>query len=219
MGCDIHVRIQRLNGAGWEDVSFATYLDRQYPELSRPVDDSWPTAPPQLTARNYDTFGILANVRNGRGFAGCKTGDGWPSIAPDRGLPSGINAEDDDQWLGDHSFTWMTLAELQAFHWDGVYTTLHGVVSREQYERWDKSQGGPLEYCGDVSGPKIRIVSEDAWLVMPQDERNDGTRWHIRVSWLETARQASNDFPGTVIPWLRQFGDPEAVRLVVGFDS
>jgi hypothetical protein len=37
--------------------------------------------------RSYDTFAMLANVRNGRGFAGIKTSDGFPFIAEPRGLP------------------------------------------------------------------------------------------------------------------------------------
>lgn len=37
--------------------------------------------------RDYDTFAVLADVRNGRGFAGVETGEGWPVFANPRGLP------------------------------------------------------------------------------------------------------------------------------------
>jgi hypothetical protein len=218
MGCDIHVRIQHRNGRGWEDVPYASYLQRKYRFNDEPIPEHWPTAPQQLTARNYDTFGILANVRNGRGFAGAQTGSGWLPLAPERGLPDGIDP-DGEPWLGDHSFTWMTLVELQAYPWDVARARLCGVVSRIEYEAWDRSRGGPSEYCGGISGPKIRVVDEATWTAMPTEERDNGTDWHIRVSWVETARSASGDWPGIVLPWLARFGKPDEVRLVIGFDS
>lgn len=54
--------------------------------------------------RNYDTFAMLANVRNGRGFAGVKTGDGFPFIAEPRGLPDDFQrvepCDDSYDWYG-----------------------------------------------------------------------------------------------------------------------
>ena len=38
-------------------------------------------------------FAILAGVRNGYGFAGCDTGDGFRPIAPPRGLPGDVSPE------------------------------------------------------------------------------------------------------------------------------
>ena len=58
MGCDIHMmaKVQQDNG-------------------------SWKNAGEIDGNRNYDLFAILANVRNGHGFAGIKTGGG---IRPDQ---------------------------------------------------------------------------------------------------------------------------------------
>lgn len=67
--------------------------------------------------RNYTLFGILADVRH-------PTDD---AIAPDRGLPDGFQVDEagrheawpaQELWMGEHSFTWMTWREVQAYPWD-----------------------------------------------------------------------------------------------------
>lgn len=49
--------------------------------------------PQFLQDRNYDVFSILANVRNGYGFAGVVTSSGFEPIAPGRGLPDDLSQE------------------------------------------------------------------------------------------------------------------------------
>lgn len=65
MGCDIHSVAQVQEDGKWKTV-----------EVRVAGDD-----------RNYDSFAVLADVRNGSGFAGVKTGEGWDYIAEPRGLP------------------------------------------------------------------------------------------------------------------------------------
>ena len=99
MGCDIHMIVQQKttldNGnsywitkcppAWWpRDAWDAQYIARLTAEL--PDADSARELARRLShwydGRNYHLFGILANVRNGSGFAGIKTLDAsWPSIA------------------------------------------------------------------------------------------------------------------------------------------
>lgn len=50
------------------------------------LDEMW--SHPTDIGRNYNLFSILANVRNGVGFAGCKTGEGFEPIAMPRGFPA-----------------------------------------------------------------------------------------------------------------------------------
>ncbi len=74
--------------------------------------------------RNYNEFAILANVRNGRGFAGIKTGEGFNPIADPKGLPKDVSddvASDSRAYGSDgHSHSWLTLKELIATpeYWD-----------------------------------------------------------------------------------------------------
>jgi hypothetical protein len=89
MGCDIHCRAERCVNGKWEVI----------PKLY-PFD--W---------RQYGMYGFLANVRNYSDV---------PPISEPRGLPPDCtsNDEDDSRWLGDHSYSWLSLAELLAFNYD-----------------------------------------------------------------------------------------------------
>src|SRR5690606_27440711 len=67
--------------------------------------------------RNYDLFAILADVRNGYGFAGVYTGDGFNYISEPKGLPEDMSEElkkaieTERVWLGDHDFSYLTSSE------------------------------------------------------------------------------------------------------------
>ena len=53
-------------------------------------DGQWVTVAKSLATSETCTFAMLANVRNGRGFAGCWTSTGFPVIHEPRGLPSDL---------------------------------------------------------------------------------------------------------------------------------
>lgn len=107
MGCDIHLLIQVRRDGAWED--YDTGLDEHlYWQLWEP--------------RSYDTFALLADVRN--------DGSVTPISRP-RGIPDDFECEDyrtsihsrlglvgdverNGKDLGDHSHSWVTLAELCA---------------------------------------------------------------------------------------------------------
>lgn len=123
--------------------------------------------------RNYDVFAILTGtVRNGHGFAGCDTGEGFRGItAEPRGVPKDISKAVKKAASWDHSESWLTLAEVLAYDWDQV-TVHRGVIPMnraaesypgrytEYYEDWRdvKPRVGPKTYSGDISGPGIHVV-------------------------------------------------------------
>jgi hypothetical protein len=170
----------------------------------------------------------LADVHNGVGFAGIKTGEGWPSIAPDRGLPEGFDADallpdpqypdDGLRWIGDHSFTHVSLDELKVFPWDVTSTRLYGVVPATEYERLTSDGGTPTSYSGAIYGPGIRTYEPGAYRAA-KSRGALAERPHVRMGWTETARQATNDWPGTVLPWLDSLAAGRQLRLVLGFYS
>lgn len=51
------------------------------------------THPQFLNDRHYDVFSILADVRNGYGFAGVKTSSGFVPISDGRGIPDDLSQE------------------------------------------------------------------------------------------------------------------------------
>ncbi len=215
MGCDIHIAIQCQEPDGqwvnvpWQQVWTYEGADKAVPGI--------PVAPDVFRSRNYDLFGILADVRNGSGFAGIHTGDGWPSIAPGRGLPEGVS-EPDDYSLGDHSFTWVSLDELKAFPWDTTQTTLYGVVPAEDYERLSAAGESPTSWSGGISGHGIVTYETDQYRAVKAAGLLS-KRPYVRMSWPETARTATYDWPGKVFPWLDELAAGRPLRLVMGFDS
>ena len=110
MGCDIHLFCEiKVDEGKWKGLVEAT---QEY------QDEDWLSfrnIGPNYDGRNYNLFSILANVRNGYGFAGCDTGDGFVPIDKPRGLPddvSGIIKQSSDQWgLDGHSFVYTILTQ------------------------------------------------------------------------------------------------------------
>lgn len=90
MGCDIHTRAEKRVDGKWEVIPGIT-----------PFDWRW-----------YGMYGFLANVRNYSGI---------PPLSEPRGLPDDAPPEDEDNgWLGDHSFSWLSVDELTSFDYDAA---------------------------------------------------------------------------------------------------
>lgn len=237
MGCDIHLQVERRVNGVWERV----------PHPLRPCDDEYctdgkyneKTPNPDRHGedhfhcggtgsymtdfyhdRNYDVFGILADVRNGRGFAGSDTGDGFIPISLPKGLPPDLSDEirgvvedthwwcdnceayrsektsvtlthdghswEEDAcpvceqpfvkydwhhsqhfWLGDHSFSYLTVDEILNYGWDQV-TKHRGWVDPGQFEIFRK-EGKPYSWSGGVSGNGVKHVSNVAMSRMIDD--------------------------------------------------
>jgi len=173
-------------------------------------NDCWHLAELELTHdRNYRAFAILADVRNGYGFAGFSTGDVLTPISEPRGLPDDMSpelraklepktdAEDnavDGLYLGDHSFSWVTLKELLDYDLD-VPVTVGGYVTEETARRYRETGETPNTWA--------------AWTPQPGFER---------IEWQKPIRQMASLIP-RLIEEISILGDPQNVRLVFGFDD
>ncbi len=208
MGTDIHGVFQRRTSDGWEDVA------TEYQE-----------------ERHYYLFSVLADVRNGFGFAGVKTYDPVEPIAERRGLPEDFAMDGEDHpvralelmgrssewhrdgeplavWMGDHSHSWLTADEILTYaakHADS--TARHdGILSVEQYSEWDK-HSTPESFCRGVSGHGI--------VVDPPASITDSTT-HVKVIWVLPTLQDIDYFLQEVRRLKDEHGE---VRFVFGFDS
>jgi len=215
MGCDIHPCVQRRFDGAWEFV----LIPGADQDDSRNRGDIWWG----LCGRNYDLFAVLADVRNGVGFAGCITGEVIRPISAVRGLPPGFAEGALPKWagkyadadaldLGEHSFSWVTLAELAAYDWDASRRCF-GVMDRRDFEAWDGTSP-PANWSGGVFGRSVVSVTEKVARARPA-----GDWTHVQVTWRQTMRQSCPLFVGATLPWLRTLGVPDDVRLVFGFDS
>lgn len=106
MGCDIHMRaeIRQDSDSPWEAVGKVFKNTYYRPNEENQIDeDGFEWNPPLINqpyrGRNYDFFAILADVRNGRGFAGIKTGEGFNPISEPKGYPMDASSEI-MKWMG-----------------------------------------------------------------------------------------------------------------------
>lgn len=121
MGCDIHSRVQILDGEAWKTVEyplFPAYCTQD--QLFSGVNGHWwsPTVEP-FSWRSYGMFAFLANVRNYSHV---------PPLSEPRGFPEDMAGVDpEDTPLGEHSFTWLSVSELLAFDYDQSFENRRGV--------------------------------------------------------------------------------------------
>lgn len=257
MGCDIHLFVERRIGKTkydediWEHVPScpwyesaehmracnATAAERGDTPRYSEDDLAQATLPCFDPGRDYDLFGMLANVRNGRGFAGCDTGDGFEPVLgrdePVRGFPDDASdyakARAYDYGEDGHSHSWLTVAELLAY--DVTRTTKHrGWVDPVEYIEF-KETGRPGSWAGGISGGNVQHVSNaemEQYIVENHDTvaaLGRGARFtrfathYTQVEWEQTYRDAAPHFFDTLLPELQKLGPPEDVRICFFFDN
>ena len=226
MGTDIHLYVEHRVDGKWASADVW--------EPSKYEDDKTILTVPYgkhfYDNRNYDLFAILAGVRNGRGFAGIDTGDGFVPIAEPRGLPDDMSPEmlKESEHL-DHTPSWLLLSELLAYDWTRT-TTKRGWINGPQMLDWYDKRCGPKEYCGGISGQNIvydtpealaQAVKEtpDDWNERREAVKRTLTNTYAQVSWTTPYYHAASDFLSECVPRLLRLGKPEDVRIVFWFDS
>lgn len=224
MGCDIHMYYEIELQGKW------TYYDwrKQYvvgqDEDGDVYDYERMFGDPLCIWRDYNLFAVLADVRNGRGFAGVRTGSGFVPISKPRGLPEDVSSEvkvADERWGDDgHSHSWCSLQELLDYDWDRI-TTLEGDVDEANY-RIFKAEGNPSEWYGGVGGGGIKVVLNSDMERVLAGDRELGVEYYTRVSWEVTYRQAIGvgwfDALNTLRVLRERLGARE-IRLVFWFDN
>lgn len=231
MGTDIHLYVEKRDNANakWEVVNPPKNTplgnDWRWREtLGEPDEDGHKyCAVTWNIGRSYDTFSILANVRNGRGPAGVPTGDGFKVIAMPRGLPNDMSPELQNDCGPDyleHTPHHLYLKEILDFDWDQT-TTKTGVVNLEQFKTY-LEKGKPESWHGGVSGPRVRHISNAEMReliscgVMHEYVLNN---FYTTVNWEVRYKESASFFYKNMIPELKKLGEPENVRLVMYFDS
>jgi hypothetical protein len=205
----------------------------------RESDGRWITVQAKDIAggdRSYNTFACLANVRNGRGFAGVLTGEGWPVIAEPRGLPEGLQGfgyevpvppyycewekkELNTRWIGDHSHSYLTLAEIKYFYINKMpskYTTI-GYISKKQYLDLVENDILPESWCGGMSGPNY-IFGRD----IGGDKHLPEGYTHVQTEFSFPAVECTQlkEYIEELSVYGKEYGvSDENVRIVFGFDS
>lgn len=212
----------RANGSWAVHDWMEKYRDGFYDEERTEPKTDWKRAfeDPLYIGRHYDLFAILADVRNGRGFAGDETGGGFVPIAQPRGLPTDatlVARTESDRWGVDgHSHSHLTVAEMLAYDW-GQTTSHWGWVNAEEYGEF-KSEGKPSGWCGGVGGGGTRHLTNEQMEERIKSGRTDSC--YTLVEWTETYGESVRGFLDTTLPALASLTvDPSNVRLVFWFDN
>lgn len=193
--------------------------DRVIDEWNRPYTDR------PYDGRNYDLFAILADVRNGTGFAGCRTSYGFNPIGTPKGLPEDITDEVKELlWNDGYANSYYTLKELKDYDWD--QKVIHvGVISEAQYIEMKRIGKNPDSWSGDTSGWDIVVVSEDTMdkILNKTISRNDRLKYYVQVDFKPiTYRECCYNFLKDTIPALEELvpdgGTEEDVRIIFNFD-
>lgn len=223
MGCDIHGVVQRCEGGKW-----ITYREG-YDE------------------RNYEAFAHLAGVRNGYNVTPIASPRGWPKgftvrqgshrLPDDFRWRAGSHREKYARetnfgnprdfaayWMGDHSFSWVSLRELVEREWSKPHTD-SGLIDEKTFLAWrsETPRKMPPSWCGGVGGPNI-IVVDEADFEKAAAKRRPGDKFYIRASWTVPTSDAVGkgflDFIDSMMRDARELGvEFDHIRFVFGFDS
>jgi len=233
MGCDIHFYVEKLIDGVWQSADTVNTDDDGRPDVSY-RDQLY-------SGRSYNLFAILADVRNGRGFAGCKTGAGFNPISSPRGVPH--DASDvyariaKDSGSDGHSHSWLGLRELLDYDWTQT-TRLQGLVNLSTWIDWssyDRQRGnGPDTWCGaqfsderELSAAGMDALLDEYKALTDREQKEPFLKKHARVfglaEWGVTYARAAGSFMTDTIPrLLRVAGGSrgiDSVRVCFFFDN
>ena len=240
MGTDIHMACEVKRNGKWELVTDKVFKNSWYrPDSEYSWEQEEYTYIP-YDNRCYNLFAILADVRNGTGFAGVKTGEAFNPISEPKGYPedmcselqSDVNGDYDEDAYGsrptlsnEHSASWLTLKELLDYDWNQLHRN-YGYVNEDTYRDFIMKGLHPESWCGGIGGANIVCISEEEMVDLIQGKypRKDEKQYYTACYFVaETYKDASRGFYDDVIPVLQKLvpngGTVEDVRLVFDFDS
>lgn len=240
MGCDIHSVAQVKKNGVWKTV------------LQDVAGDH----------RSYDTFAMLADVRNGSGFAGVKTGGGFEPISQPKGFPDDFDVDDHEYhlitpgtpsgdtydwaepayrearladkasekkvWMGDHSYSWLSLPEINAYikRKSTEQAEKCGYVEEDEYLKLRGTNEWPKSWCGGAGGGRTAVFSASEYEALTKadlaDVKSNNDWVYVHYTWKTGVLKCGNlvQISEELGRIAEQHGVGfEDVRMVFGFDS
>lgn len=129
MGCDIHIRTEIKTKEGWTNNDFRNESG---------IVEIW-------EGRNYELFGVLADVRNRYDNL---------VISEPKGLPIDSNSIDEYLKECEHSDSYLDLKELKEHLFKNPSVKIEGWMDKETARRLDENLEEPDSYCGGTNNPE-----------------------------------------------------------------
>ena len=241
MGCDIHLYVEKREGDRWMSADKWTpnkyYKNEGGNKLQVHYKDRF------YSSRSYSLFAILANVRNGYGFAGLDTGDGFTPIDMPRGLPPDVTElvalESAILGCDGHSHSWLTVQELLDYDWTQM-TKRRGWIDASSFYMWtchdfagEKAGEAPEEWCSGVVGAGVvhitrgemeRLVAQVTSSKKNHPERvkiiaQSLSAYYCPIEFVQPYHKCVREFWSDTMPRLFRLGRPSDVRIVFWFDN
>lgn len=245
MGCDIHIIAEVKENGKWRQSTDKVFLNPYYRPDETPESDpenwhrdQYQVSPP--SNRNYDWFSILADVRNGFGFAKVSTGDGFNIISAPKGIPEDCCdewREHTEDWSGDmHSHSFLSIEDFDNFDWNQT-TIKYGIIPISHYEKIRGTNNTPDSWSGGVMGPNLvtinlktandlldgKITKETAFALFPENIEElmaKGPDVYVQHEWkIKYSEWFKDSLENTVEPLRKLKEKYEDARIVFGFDN
>lgn len=221
MGTDIYMQIEvRIDGKWeWLQSFFPYYINK---DLTIVPDD-----------RNYILFAILANVTNGYNFNGFLPEKLYNPIDKPRGIPEDISEDlkdaiENEEILGEHSFSHLNGKELREYDWEQI-TKLRGLVTMNEYKKFQET-GDPKAWVGRVNEKTTKIISNKKMddLIKNQENHYENVIYLTQIELEKPYKEIVGGYSYWSYSQIYDnlIGDkyhnkikPEDIRIVFGFDS
>ncbi|MHA1408871.1 MAG: hypothetical protein ACTSQY_00885 [Candidatus Odinarchaeia archaeon] len=231
MGTDIHLYVEIKKNGKWEKVKKGLRSERYNPNNDYFSKEKFRNGERIYNTRNYVLFAFLANVRNGKGFAGRDTGNIIVPISFPKGIPLNVSEDiiqDIDSWgLNAHSISYLDLSELKKGCEDSKNMTLvkRGAVDIKGFKEF-KRDGCPKEWWSDIIGSKIVFISNNEMqkLIDNPTLKKENLYYFTRIEWRSCLYDSVNRFFEHVLPQLENLKHTnnltdKEIRIVFWFDN
>lgn len=225
MGTDITMYAEVRENGKWNKVG-EVFENGDYKPDMPAISWNKPYTDHPYDGRSYDLFAILADVRNGSGFAGIKTSNGFNPISEPKGIPEDVS-EAVGGLLRDwyYGYSYLSLKELKEYDWNQTVTHV-GVITEEQYIEMKESGEHPSHWCGSTSGKDIVTVGTDTMdkILNKTLDRNTDLKYYVQTEFPPVAyKECCPYFYEDTLTELEKLvpsgGTNEDVRIVFAFDS